>query len=203
MFKDFWKKITNRGVTADLDFNVRNKIRIFNSSIFIIGSIYLFYTMIGFLRGHILAGSLTFVAWVISAFCLYLMSQRRYTLAYHITAILGIVFLFTFSLLYGETNSTHIFFFFIPVGALVLLDDFKACFIYFLATVICLISLKILFLFYPQYYPAEDINKYLGFLNIFMTCSLLFLAVRMFKYENLIYSKEISHQRDVIEEANK
>ncbi|MGZ4055837.1 MAG: PP2C family protein-serine/threonine phosphatase [Bacteroidia bacterium] len=203
MFKDFWKKITNRGVTADLDFNVRNKIRIFNSSIFIIGSIYLFYTMIGFLRGHILAGSLTFVAWVISAFCLYLMSQRRYTLAYHITAILGIVFLFTFSLLYGETNSTHIFFFFIPVGALVLLDDFKACFIYFLATVICLISLKILFLFYPPYYPAEDINKYLGFLNIFMTCSLLFLAVRMFKYENLIYSKEISHQRDVIEEANK
>ena len=203
MFKIFWKTITNRGVTPDLDFNVRNKIRIFNSSTFVIGSIYLFYTLVGFLRGHELAASLTFIAWAISAFCLYLMSQLKYVIAYHITAILGVVFLFTFSLLYGESNSTHLFFFFIPIGALVLLDDLTVCFLYFMATVACLIAVKILFMHYPPYYPVEEINKYLSFLNVFMTCALLYLAVRMFKYENLIYSKEISHQRDVIEEANK
>ncbi len=203
MLDNFWKKIINRGVTPDLEFNVRNKIRIFNSSTFVIGSIYIFYALVGFLRGHILAGVLTFLAWAISAFCLYLMSQRKYVLAYHITAILGTVFLFAFSLFYGETNLTHIFFFFVPVGALVLLDDFKACFIYFVSTVICLVTLKILFEFYPPYYPVEAINKYLAYLNIVMTCTLLYLAVRMFKYENLIYSKEISQQRDVIEEKNK
>ena len=36
-----------------------------------------------------------------------------------------------------------------------------------------------------------------------MTTALLYLAVRMFKYENLIYSNEINQQRDVIEEKNK
>jgi serine phosphatase RsbU (regulator of sigma subunit) len=203
MLADFWKNVINRGVTPDLDFNVRNKIRIFNSSTFVIGSTYLFYTLLGVLRLHLLAASLTFLAWAISAFCLYLMSRRRYELAYHITATLGLVFLFTFSLLYGETNSTHIFFFFIPVGALVLLDDLKTCFIYFIATVACLVLVKIFFLHFLPYYPEEEINKYLSFFNVFMTCALLYLAVRMFKYENLIYSREISQQRDVIEEKNK
>jgi serine phosphatase RsbU (regulator of sigma subunit) len=203
MFKTFWKNVTNRGVTPGLDFNIRNKIRIFNSSTFVIGSIYIFYTIIGFMRGHDVAASMSFIAWGTSVFCLYLMSQHKYVLAYHITATLGVVFIFIFSLLYGESNSTHIFFFFIPVGALVLLDNFRACFFYFIATVISLVALKILFMYYPPYYPEENINRYLSFLNVFMTCALLYLAVRMFKYENLIYSKELNHQRDVIEEANK
>ena len=203
MFKNFWHKVTNRGVTPGLDFNVRNKIRIFNSSIFIIGSIYIFYTLVGFLRGQDLAASLTFLSWAISAFCLYLMSQRKYELAYHITSSLGIVFLFTFSLLYGETNSTYIFFLFIPVASLVLFDNFNVCLIYFILTLISIITVKILFHKIPTYYPDEELNKYLGLFNIFMTTALLYLAVRMFKYENLIYSKEINEQRDVIEEKNK
>lgn len=203
MFKKFWHKITNRGVTPYLDFNVRNKIRIFNSSIFVIGSIYIFYTLVGCIRRQYLAASLTFIAWGISAFCLYLMRKRKYEFAYHITASLGIIFLFTFSLLYGEANSTYIFFLFIPVAALVLFDNFKVCLIYFILTLISIVTVKYLFLKIPTYYPDEELNKYLGFLNIFMTTSLLYLAVRMFKYENLIYSNEINQQRDVIEEKNK
>ena len=203
MFKDFWHKIINRGVTPNLDFNVRNKIRIFNSSIFVIGSIYLFYTGVGLFRGHYLAGSLTFSAWAISAVCLYLMSQLKYQWAYHITAMVGMIFLFSFSLLYGEDTATFMFFFFIPVASLVLFDDFKVCFIYFILTVIAILSIKLIGNSIPTYYPKEEINKYLGYFNIFMTISLLYLAVRMFKYENLIYSKEINQQRDVIEEKNK
>ena len=96
MFKNFWYKIKNRGVTENLDFNIKNKIRIFNSSIFVIGSLYLFYTVVGLLRGDYLAAALTFTAWAISASCLYLMTIRKYQAAYHTTAILGIAFLFTF-----------------------------------------------------------------------------------------------------------
>jgi uncharacterized membrane protein YgaE (UPF0421/DUF939 family) len=169
----------------------------------VIGAIYLFYTLLGAIRGHYLAGSLTFIAWAISAFCLYLMSIRKYAWAYHITASLGIIFLYTFSLLYGEANSTHIFFMFIPVAALVLFDNFKICFVYFAITVIATITVKILFHKIPSYYPDEEMNKYLGYFNIFMTISLLYLAVRMFKYENLTYAKEINHQRDIIEGKQK
>src|ERR1700741_2899053 len=131
MLKSFWQNITNRGVKPELEFNVRNKIRIFNSSIFIIGATYLFYTLLGILRGQYLSASLTFSAWAISAFCLYLMSQHKYSLSYHITAVLGIIFLFTFSLLYGESNETHFFFLFIPVACLVLFDNMTTCIVYF------------------------------------------------------------------------
>ena len=203
MLQDFWKKITDRGITPDLDFNIRNKIRIFNSSIFVIGSIYLFYTAVGLLRGHHLAAFLTFLSWAISAFCLMLMSNRKYEFAYHISASLGIIFLFTFSLLYGDANLTYIFFLFIPVAAIVLFDNFTVCFIYFIATVISIIAVKLFFLNFHPYYPDEELNKFLGFLNIFFTTSLLYLAVRMFKYENLVYSKEINHQRKLLEEKNK
>ena len=203
MLKDFWKKISNRGVTEDLDFNIKNKIRIFNSSIFVIGSIYLFYTFVGWLRGHHLAAFLTFLSWGISAFCLYLMSKRKYEFAYHVTMILGILFLFTFSLLYENSNLTYVFFLFIPVAAIVLFDNFTICFIYFIITAIAVLSAKIFFLNYTPYYPSDEINKYLGFLNIFLTSALLYLAVRMFKYENLIYSKEINEQRKLLEEKNK
>ena len=202
MLKDFWKKITDRGVTPDLDFNVRNKIRIFNSSTFVIGSIYLFYTVVGWLRGHELGAFLTLIAGAISAFCLYLMSQRKYQWAYHITATLGLLFLFTFSVLYGDTNLTYIFFLFIPVAAIVLFDNLMICFAYFLMTAICIISVKLLFLNFHPYYPDQELNKFLGFLNILFTASLLYLAVRMFKFENLVYSKEISHQRKLLEEKN-
>src|SRR4051812_21058052 len=119
MLKGFWEKITNWGVTPELEFNIRNKIRIFNSSIFVIGSIYLFYTVVGLLRGHELAAFLTFISWAISAFCLYLMSRQKYQWAYHITASLGLIFLFTFSVLYGDANLTYTFFLFVPVAAIV------------------------------------------------------------------------------------
>ncbi len=203
MFKNFWYKIKNRGVTENLEFNIKNKIRIFNSSIFVIGCLYLFYTLIGFLRGDYLAALLTFTAWAISACCLYLMTIRKYEWAYHITAILGIFFLFTFSLLYGEETLTYVFFLFLPVAAIVLFDNLKICFFYFIVTVIVIIGAKLFFLNFEPYYPPLEANKYLGFLNIIMTAALLYLAVRVFKFENLIYSKEINKQRDEIEEKNK
>ncbi len=203
MLTNFWKKITDRGVTPDLEFNVRNKIRIFNSSIFIIGLTYLFYTLVGFLRHNELAAFLTLISWAISAFCLYLMSQRKYELAYHITASLGVVFLFTFCLLYGEATLTYVFFLFIPVATIVLFDNFKICLFYFIITILSIFLVKVYFLFHQPYYAFEEANTYLGFLNIAMTASLLYLAVRMFKFENIKYSKEINHQRELIEEKNK
>ena len=203
MLRNFRKKITDRGVTPDLDFNIKNKIRIFNSSIFVIGSIYLFYTFVGYFRGHYLASFLTFLAWGISAFCLYLMSKRKYEIAYHLTVGLGLAFLFTFSMLYADSNLTYVFFLFIPVASIVLFDDFRICFIYFILTIISIIAAKIFFLGYKPYYPDEELNTYLGFLNIILTCGLLYLAVRMFKFENLIYSKEINQQRKMLEEKNK
>jgi sigma-B regulation protein RsbU (phosphoserine phosphatase) len=203
MFKNFWRKITDRGVTPDLEFNVRNKIRIFNSSIFVIGATYLFYTLVGYLRDDYLAAGLTLLSWAISAFCLYLMSQRKYQLAYHITALLGVVFLFTFCVLYGESTLTYTFFLFIPVAAIVLFDDFRTCFLYFMLTLFVIVFTKIYFINFQPYYPYEEQNRYLGFLNITLTASLLYLAVRMFKFENLLYAREVIHQRDLIEEKNK
>jgi sigma-B regulation protein RsbU (phosphoserine phosphatase) len=205
----FWKNIVNRGVTPELEFNIRNKIRIFNSSIFIIGCIYIFYTLVGFLKGEYLAGGLTFAAYVLTASCLYMMSTRRYKMAYHNSAIVGLIFLFVFSLLYGESTQTHIFILFIPVGATILFDDLRICFIYFIIAVLSIALIKLMFLFPDKlpfclpYYPLQPVNSYLGIFNCVMTGALIFLAVRLFKTENILYSREIVQQRAELEEKNK
>ena len=49
------------------------------------------------------------MAYFLTAACLFMMSARKYSMAYHNSAIVGIVFLFAFSLLYGENNQTHVF----------------------------------------------------------------------------------------------
>ena|ERR1051325_7724751 len=209
MLEKFWKRIINRGVTPDLDFSVRSKIRLFNSSIFIIGCIYIFYTAVSFLKGDLLAGWLTLAAYLLTASCLYMMSRHRYRLAYHNSAIVGLIFLFSFSLIYGESTQTHIFFLFIPVGATILFDDLRVCFFYFIAMIVCIVTVKLCFLYSGSlpvkipYYPRQTVNDYLGILNILLTALLVFLAIRLFKSENILYAKEISEQRQQLEEKNK
>ena len=198
-----WRRIINWGVTDDLPFSMKNKIRTFNISIFVIGSIYLFYTAFGFLVGDYLAGSLTFLSYLITAFCLFLMVRRKHLLAFHITATNGILFLYIFSMLYGEITQTHVFFLFMPVACIVLFDNFIISLIYFFVTVFAIISAKIMFRIQPPYYPEKEMNMYLGYLNIFLTCFLTFISVRMFKNENLRYSREINEQKNLIEEKNK
>jgi cadmium resistance protein CadD (predicted permease) len=89
------------------------------------------------------------------------------------------------------------------VACLVLFDSMSTCLVYFILTAIALISLKLLFPIVPTYYPYEPINFYLGIFNIFLTITLLYLAVRMFKYENMKYAKEIIETREIIEEKQK
>src|ERR1051326_979639 len=209
MLENFWKRIINRGVTPGLDFSVRSKIRLFNSSIFIIGCIYIFYTVVSFLKGDNLAGWLTLVAYVLTASCLYMMSKHRFRLAYHNSAIVGLIFLFFFSLIYGESTQTHIFFLFIPVGATILFDNMRVWLSYFIAMIVCIVTVKLCFLhsdslpFRIPYYPKQTVNDYLGILNILLTALLVFLAIRLFKSENILYAREISQQRQQLEEKNK
>ena len=198
-----WKNIINWGVTDDLPFNVRNKIRTFNISVFVIGVIYIFYTVVSFLLGDYLAALLTLIAYSITAFCLFLMVRRKYLAAFHITATTGIIFLYTFTMLYGENTQTHIYFLFMPVACIVLFDNFKISLVYFIVTVFAIVSAKVMLRNFVPYYPPREVNEYLGYLNIIMACYLIFIAVRMFKNENLRYSNEINKQKDLIEEKNK
>jgi serine phosphatase RsbU (regulator of sigma subunit) len=149
------------------------------------------------------------VAYLLSASSLVMMSRFRYSLAYHTSAIVGLVFLFAFSLIYGESTQTHIFFLFIPVGATILFDELRICFLYFVVTAGCIVLIKLIyiwpghFLFRVPYYPVQAVNDYLGILNVVMTGTLIFLSVRLFKTENLMYSEEILQQRAQLEEKNK
>lgn len=198
-----WRKIINWGVTDEMPFNIRNKIRTFNISIFVIGSIYIFYAIISFLLGDYLASLLTLIAYSITAFCLFLIKREMHMAAFHITACTGIIFLYTFSLLYGEATQTHIYFLFMPVACIVLFDNFKISLIYFITTLFSILSVKFMLGKLIPYYPPREVNVNLGYLNIALTCYLIFITVRMFKNENLRYSKEINKQKDLIEEKNK
>ena len=110
MLENFWKRIINRGVTPGLDFSVRSKIRLFNSSIFIIGCIYIFYTVVSFLKGDNLAGWLTLVAYVLTASCLYMMSEMGVNnwLGFTIWLVVGLIIYFLFSYKNSKLNTARV-----------------------------------------------------------------------------------------------
>ncbi|MBI3509671.1 MAG: SpoIIE family protein phosphatase [Bacteroidetes bacterium] len=201
----FVRSIVNTGVTPDLPFKQQNRIRIFNSSSLVIAFICTAYTIIGYLNHYYIATALTLTELGGTIFSIAMMKWRNYRISFHLTLILGMIFLATFSLLYGETGQTHIFLLFMPMGAVIVFDNFKVIFTYFFAAIAVIIALKVTFNSpsYKSYYPFDPLNNIFGIMNTGFTGLLIFLGVKMFKTENVAFNEKVETQRLQLEERNK
>lgn len=195
--------ITNIGLYPELPFNLQNKIRIYNVACLFISTICVFYSVLDILLHLYLGTILTATEFLLLLFGLFLVYKRKYNLAFHFMLINGTLFLFGFSLLFGEKIQSHIYLLFIPVAGIILFDNFKTILFYFFLAVAFLLLSKVMFDSFTAVYPDNPFIGIIGWLNLVFTAALIFLGVRQFKTENIAFTKEINLQRMELKEKNK
>ncbi len=199
----FADSIINLGVSDEMTFRQRSRVRIFNSSSIIILGICIFYTFYGFFIEMYLAGFLTGIEGLCVLSTFFLVRAGKAVTAYHISFLSGFAFLSGFSLLYGEVSMTHIFLLFLPVATVILFDNKRLIVGYFLLCVLSLIALKIVFYYVQPVYENVPHVWMFSVMNIFFTTILIFLGVKLFKNENTKFQDQINHQNEMLEEKNK
>lgn len=195
--------IIHIGLSPDLPFSQQNKIRIFNVASLFIAFICIFYTFLGFAQQRYVTVIFTFSEFLLLIFGFFLIYKRKYNLGFHFGLITGILFLISYSLLFGEKSQTHIFLLFMPVAGIILFDCFTTIFVYFALSAAFLAGSKMMFTLFEPYYTYNSIIDTIGWMNFVFTSTLIFLGVRQFKTENINFNREINFQRLELKEKNK
>jgi phosphoserine phosphatase RsbU/P len=195
-------KLLNNGVRKDTPYDLRSKLRIFNSAIFICFIINLFYGVVGYVNGYFMAFWVTMVLLALCVLSYVILAKGKYNLAFHITLWLTIVFLSAMTYLFGGANSAYYFFLFVPVAAVIVFDKPAMTIFYFLISTGVLILNIYYVKIFPPYYGILDWMGNFSYLNVFFASMLIYMGVRMFKSNNIKYANTIETQNKSLEEKN-
>lgn len=198
-----FSRIVNLGLLETDSFVLRNRVRVYSTALLSIFLISCFYFTTALIKEYTLAMWITVYSILSMLLCMWLMSQRKFTLAYHVGMWYGFVFLSAFTFVFGAVTNSHYYFMFLPVVTNLLFDNRKVIMSYFIATVIIMLANVWLMDSVPPYYTVSDIERWFGYPNIPFNLLLVFLSVRLFKNENRTYAAQIEEQKAAIEEKNK
>lgn len=201
--KHLFSRIINLGLTADDSFVLRNRLRVFNTALVTILLISCFYFVAAVAKSYTMATWVTVYSILSMIICLWLISKRKFTMAFHFGMWYGFIFLTAFTFIFGTVTNSHYYFLFLPVATNIIFDSRKVIITYFIATVIIMLANVWMMDFIPPYYNVSDIERWFGYPNIPFNLLLVFLAVRLFKNENQKYASQIEEQKAAIEEKNK
>lgn len=201
--RKLFNSIIQIGLRPDLPFSQQNKIRIFNTASLFIAFICIFYTLVGLAQQRYITVVFTFSEFSLLVFGFYLIHQRKYNTGFHFGLITGLLFLCAYALLFGEKSQTHIYLLFMPIVGIILFDSFTTIFVYFVTSAILLAASKMMFQLFEPYYSYNSIIDTIGWMNFVFTSALIFLGVRQFKNENIMFNREINFQRLELKEKNK
>jgi serine phosphatase RsbU (regulator of sigma subunit) len=186
-----------------MPFNQQNKIRIFNiASILVIG-LALFYSILSSFLHYYIALGLVVFEFITLQLGLYLIYKKQYSTAFHSMFFTNFLFLFVSSILLGEKAQIHIYFLFMPLAANILFDKLKTIVLYFIISMVLLLSAMLLFRVFQPIYPNSFLIEMIGFLSLVFTGVLIFFSIRQFKTENNAFNEEINFQRLELKEKNK
>ncbi|MFL5753707.1 MAG: PP2C family protein-serine/threonine phosphatase [Bacteroidia bacterium] len=200
--KNFLNKIVNAGITANSTFEERNKLRVFNNANLVIFCISVFYSIIGIYNHYFIAVSVTMFSVLSNVLSFVLVKRGYYRLAFHYTVWYGFVFLSAFSYLFGGANNSYYYFLFMPVAINILFDNLKITLTYLLISAGLMIANVYFIDNYPPHYDVAEWMHYFSYPNILFATGLIFLGVRLFKQENILYAGQIEEQRKALEEKN-
>ena len=113
--KNLLSYIANIGLEKDSPFDLRNKLRVFNNAIIVILFISLFYTIIGIVNHYTAAVTVTFFSLFSNVLALFLISKKKYKIAFHYTMWYAFLFLSAFSFLFGGANNSYYYFLFLYI----------------------------------------------------------------------------------------
>lgn len=201
--KNLFGRMISLGLVDSDSFVLRNRIRVFNTALISIFVFSCFYLSMALLKDYIIATWATAYSVLSMIICLWLVSQRKFTFAFHFGMWYGFLFLSAFTFIFGDAAHSEYYFLFLPVATNILFDSRKVIFSYFIATVIIMLANVWMMDCVPPYYSVSDIELWFGYPNVPFNLLLVFLAVRVFKNENRNYSAQIEEQKSAIEEKSK
>lgn len=196
------QNIANTGIQADTPFNLRNKLRVFNSAVLLVLFISLFYLVVGVVNHFYLGVMLTVFSVLSTLLAFYLVRRRRYSAAFHYMMWYGFTFLSGFAILFGRINNSYYYLLFMPVAANILFDCLSTTLVYTIISAAVLMCNVYWVDNYPPYYVLDGLMIYFGYPNVLFVIALIYMGVRQFKQENLAYAGQIDQQRRVLEEKN-
>ena len=195
-------KLLRLGIRPDHSFQQQNKLKVFNTACWLVLAICSFYFVFGLVSHFYLAVivSVFFICSILVSQCL--LRYRKDSLAFHLAMICGFIFLTAFTLLFGDDSKSYFYFLFMPVASTILFDSIKISIKYM---VISILYLVFNVAFIENMAPYYDIKGmwYFGYPNMVFSVLLVFMGLRVFKQENLRYSKQIEDQHQKLEEKNK
>jgi serine phosphatase RsbU (regulator of sigma subunit) len=202
--RELYNKLLNNGVRDDLSFSEKNKLRVFNPSVFFVFLISAFYTVVGAVVHLPLALIDSAIGALVCVLAIWLISKRIYQFSFHFVMIFAFFYLTSFTLLFGLGPQSYLYFLFMQVAANILFDRFTVTIKYFAGALICM-SFSIIYMQnHTPIYGDTPLNNYMfGVSNALFTSVLIFVGVRLFKSENLNYAEQLEHKNSIIEEKNK
>lgn len=201
-----FSKITNNGIHAKLSQNEISRLKVFNAAVFIIFLISIFYSFVSIMGKIYMATALTTFSFVCCIIAMYLIYKRIYFFTYIFVINYGILFLLGFSVLFGLSQKTYLYFMFMPVAANIMFDNKKTVLLYSIISTICLAFLLNVFdvYFKPVYYAESlKISSAFAYTNTFFASLLIYLGIKTFKSEGLKYQRKIEEQKGILEEKQK
>jgi serine phosphatase RsbU (regulator of sigma subunit) len=201
--KNVFARIVNLGVLESDTFVLRNRLRVFNTALIAILLISCFYFAAAVLKYYVVATWITVYSVLSMIICLWLVSKRRFSFAFHFGMWYGFIFLSAFTFIFGHVTNSHYYFLFLPIVTNILFDNRRVIVTYFIATVLIMLTNVWLMDNFPPYYKVSEIERWFGYPNIPFTLLLVFLSIRLFKNENRKYAAQVEEQKEAIEEKSK
>ena len=196
-------KLARTGIHPDTPFHLANKVKVLNNANLLILVVSVFYTIIGTYYEYYLAIVFTFFSVMSTALSFIMLHRGAYRFVFHYIMCYGLLFLLSFSFLFGGLNNSHYYFLFMPVACNILFDDLKPTLLYLFASILLMLTSVAYIDYCEPYYPMDADMKPFGYPNVVFVSLLVYLGVRLFKQDNVRYTATISEQRQSLEEKNR
>ena len=192
-----FKKIINNGVLHESSFTVQNKIRIFNVAIVIIGLLHLIFLAISFLQQNSVLNFI-FIGYLIFLLCMFLLVHIGKSLAaLHIMMVSGLAYVFLVCMFLGDKAEFQVIYLVFIISAVVF-GSKKYTFYYFLASMACMVAVKIMYLYVEPLFPDALLAKS-GIFNLVFAGVLIYLSMERFREELAKNHKKLSEKNKIIE----
>jgi sigma-B regulation protein RsbU (phosphoserine phosphatase) len=198
----FIRNISNLGIGAEMPFELRNKLKVFNRAVLAVIGITFFYFLMALALKAYISAVVTLLYSISNIISLTLIKRKKLGLAFHFLITVSFFFLAAFSVLYSGATNSFYYYLVIPVAANILFDSRKIIVTYLVISIVFLIANVYYIENYKPYYEIGKWVYYMGYPNIVFAAGLIFTIVQLFKKENLDYAEKIEEQNKVLEEKN-
>ena len=187
------KQIINTGITHDLAFSDRKRIRIINGILCFILAVKTLFAISFYTEEVYWAVAMQAGVIGILIIILFLNSQRRYITATHLFIIVLLFDFFMNSIVTGPRAFTQYYFFGAFVGIFIFFSRLRDQVVYALLTVLLFLAVKVL---HGYIDPLVPFNTFFYYTDILFLFGGIFIVLNFFRFQHEEYQQIIEEERD-------